>query len=190
MSRSAAVASRRPDRRPAQTIRKLLDAGAAELRAAPYSALSMRSVAARAEVSPASAYTYFPSKNALVANLYLDTLKTVALQPDNSESPKRRVNAVMRGMLLAGADQPGLTAACATAMLADEPAVETARAEIAQEFARRIRSALGPGWRPDVAATLGLTFAGALMSARFLTHDQTARQLESAVDLVLGASVS
>lgn len=189
MSSSVPVA-RRPDRRSGQTIRKLLDAGVEELRSATYSTMTMRTVAARAGVSPASAYTYFPSKNALVAQLYLEVLKTVPVHVDVNDSPKTRVTATMRDLALAGADEPELTAACATAMLADEPAVETVRAEITAEVARRLRAALGPGWRPAVRSTLSLTFAGALMSARFLTYEQISAQLDAAVDLILGAAVS
>ena len=190
MSRSVAVVERRPDRRPGQTIRKLLDAGAAELRATSFSVMTMRSVAARAGVSSASAYTYFPSKNALVATLYLETLKTVPLQPDNTDNPKARVKAALRAMMLAGADEPELRAACATAMLADEPAVEAVRGKFVGEVARRLRAALSTGLRPSVQHTLGLTFAGALMSARFLTDEQIAKQLDASVDLILGASIS
>ncbi len=109
MSRSVA-APRRPDRRPAQTIRRLLDAGAAELRAAPFSALSMRSVAARAELSPASAYTYFPSKNALVANLYLETLKTVALQPNTAIATHTHQNPLTR-ISMSGGSAPAVPSA-------------------------------------------------------------------------------
>ena len=182
MSRSVAVVERRPDRRPGQTIRKLLDAGAAELRATSFSVMTMRSVAARAGVSSASAYTYFPSKNALVATLYLETLKTVPLQPDNTDNPKARVKAALRAMMLAGADEPELRAACATAM--------AVRGKFVGEVARRLRAALGTGLRPSVQHTLGLTFAGALMSARFLTDEQIAKQLDASVDLILGASIS
>ena len=75
MSREAvsptdAGTARRSDRRPAQTIRKVLDAGLDELRESSYATLTMRAVATRAGVSPASAYTYFPSKSALVAGFH------------------------------------------------------------------------------------------------------------------------
>src|ERR1700731_2711217 len=59
-------AGRRSDPRPGQTIRKVLDAGLEELRESSYTNLTMRAVATRAGVSAASAYTYFPSKSALV----------------------------------------------------------------------------------------------------------------------------
>ena len=75
-------------------------------------------------------------------------------------------------------------------MLADEPAVEAVRTEFVGEVARRLRSALGHGLRPSVQHTLGLTFAGALMSARFLTYEQISAQLDDSVDLILGASIS
>ncbi|WP_373194258.1 helix-turn-helix domain-containing protein, partial [Mycobacterium marinum] len=52
----------------------MLEAGLDELRATSFANLTMRAVAARAGVSPASAYTYFPSKSALVAAVYLRLL--------------------------------------------------------------------------------------------------------------------
>jgi hypothetical protein len=38
--------------------------------------------------------------------------------------------------------------------------------------------------------SLQLTFAGALMTAHFLTYDEIAEHLEDAVHLILGASVA
>ena len=52
---TGAIAGRRSDRRPGQTIRKVLDAGLDELRETSYANLTMRAVASRAGVSPASA---------------------------------------------------------------------------------------------------------------------------------------
>ncbi|MCV7151568.1 TetR/AcrR family transcriptional regulator [Mycobacterium pyrenivorans] len=99
---------RRPDRRPRQTIRKVVAAGLFELRETTYAARSMRSVAARAGVSPASAYRYFPSKNALVATIYLDLLSDAPLHVDVNETTKSRVSATMHDMALVGADEPAL----------------------------------------------------------------------------------
>jgi AcrR family transcriptional regulator len=182
--------TRRSDRRPGQTIRKVLDAGLEELRASSYANLTMRAVAQRAGVSPASAYTYFSSKSALVAAVYLRLLRDLPLHTDVNDTTKTRVSATMRDMALVVADEPELTAGCGAALMADDPAVGPLRVEIAAEVARRIGAALGPGWPRPVLSTLHMTFAGALMAARFLTYPEIAGQLDEAVNLVLGASVA
>lgn len=187
---TAAAAPRRTDRRPGQTIRKVLDAGLEELRESSYANLTMRAVAQRAGVSPASAYTYFSSKSALVAAVYLRFLRELPLHTDINDTTKTRVSATLRDMALVVVDEPELTAGCGTALMADDPAVVPLRVEIAEEVSRRIGAALGPGWPRSVKSTLQMTFAGALMTARFLTYQEVAGQLDEAVNLILGASVA
>jgi len=180
-------AARRSDRRPGQTIRKVLDAGLQELRESSYANLTMRAVATRAGVSPASAYTYFPSKSALVAAVYLRFLRDLPQHTDVKDTTKARVSATLRDMAVVVADEPELTAACGAALMADDPAVEPIRDQIGEEVSRRIGAALGPGWPRSVKSTLQLMFAGALMTARFVSFPEIAGQLDAAVDLILGA---
>lgn len=168
----------------------MLDAGLEELRESSYANLTMRAVAQRAGVSAASAYTYFSSKSALVAAVYLRFLRELPLHTDVNDTTKTRVSATMRDMALVVADEPELTAGCGTALMADDPAVVPLRVEIAEEVSRRIGAALGPGWPRSVKSTLQMTFAGALMTARFLTYQEIAGQLDEAVNLILGASVA
>lgn len=182
--------ARRSDRRPAQTIRKVLDAGLQELRESSYANLTMRAVATRAGVSPASAYTYFPSKNALVASVYLGCLRDLPLRTDVNDTTEARVSATLRDMALVVADEPELTTACGAALMADDPAVQPLREQIAEEVSRRIGAALGPGWPRAVKSTLQITFAGALMTARFVSYQEIAGQLDEAVNLILGGSVA
>jgi TetR/AcrR family transcriptional regulator, cholesterol catabolism regulator len=148
----------------------------------------MRAVATRAGVSPASAYTYFPSKSALVAAVYLRFLRDLPLHTDVNDSTRSRVSATMRDMAVVVADEPELTAACGAALMADDPAVKPIRDQIAEEVSRRIGAALGPGWPRAVKSTLQMTFAGALMTARFVTFGEIAGQLDEAVGLILGAA--
>ena len=187
---AGAGGARRSDRRPGQTIRKVLDAGLEELRESSYANLTMRAVAARAGVSPASAYTYFPSKSALVAAVYLRFLRDLPLHTDVNDTTKTRVSATLRDMAVAVADEPELTAACGTALMADDPAVQPLREQIGEEVSKRIAAALGPGWPRAVKSTLQVTFAGALMTARFVDYEEIAGQLDQAVNLILGASVA
>ena len=182
--------ARRSDRRPGQTIRKVLDAGLEELRESSYANLTMRAVATRAGVSPASAYTYFPSKSALVAAVYLRFLRDLPLHTDVNVTTKTRVSATLRDMAVVVADEPELTAACGAALMADDPAVKPLREQIGEEVARRIGAALGPGWPRAVKSTLQMTFSGALMTARFVSFSEIAGQLDEAVNLILGASVA
>lgn len=182
--------TRRSDRRPAQTIRKVLDAGLEELRESSYANLTMRAVAGRAGVSPASAYTYFPSKSALVAAVYLRFLTALPLHTDVNVTTKTRVSATLRDMAVAVADEPELSVACGTALMADDPAVQPLREQIGEEVARRIGAALGPGWPRTVKSTLQMMFAGALMTARFVRYEEIAGQLDAAVDLILAAPTS
>ncbi|MCV7435885.1 TetR/AcrR family transcriptional regulator [Mycobacterium seoulense] len=183
-------AVRRSDRRPGQTIRKVLDAGLEELRESSYANLTMRSVATRAGVSPASAYTYFPSKSALVAAVYLRFLRELPLHTDVNDTTEARVSATLRDMAVVVADEPELTAACGAALMADDPAVAPIREQIGHEVAARIGAALGPGWPRAVKSTLQMTFSGALMTARFVSFDEIEGQLDEAVNLILGATVA
>lgn len=182
--------ARRFDRRPAQTIRKVLDAGLEELRESSYANLTMRAVATRAGVSPASAYTYFPSKSALVAAVYLRLLRDLPLRDDLNDATPTRVSATLRDMALVVADEPELTAACGAALMADDPAVKPLREQIGEEVSKRIGAALGPGWPRAVRSALQMTFSGALMTARFVSYQEISAQLDEAVNLILGVAAS
>ena len=168
-------------------MRKLLDAAVGELARSPYSELTVRSVAARAGVSPTTAYTYFPSKDALIAEVYLRLLRAAPVHVDVNQSAETRVKAQLRDLLLLVADKPHLADACTTAVMADDGMVDEVRARIAGEIGRRIVSSLGPGYRPEMAQTLHLVFSGATVHARSnpAGYAQVADQLDTAVAQVL-----
>lgn len=185
----AAAPTRSQKARRQATEARLLAAGLEELQESPRSELTIRSVATRAGVSPANAYKYFSSKNALVAAIYLDLLQDVSPHTDVSKTTKQRVVATMNDMATAVVDKPELAIACAAALVVNEPAVSPYRAQIAQEVSHRIRSALGPGWTHSTSNTLMLTLFGALIAARFEEFDNTNSRLAEAVDLILGPAV-
>lgn len=70
------------NRRQQATFRKVLAAAMATLREKSYADLTVRLVAARAKVAPATAYTYFSSKNHLIAEVYLDLVRQVPCVTD------------------------------------------------------------------------------------------------------------
>ena len=184
------LGERRRNRRQEETIRKVLDAAVELLRETAYSELTMRMVAARAGVAPATAYTYFRSKNALIAEVYLRLVRDVPLFTDVNQTTQQRVTAQLRELSLLVADEPELAAAATTALMGNEPEVRGIRDKIGAEVHRRIASALGPGAWPEVLATLELIFYGALVHAgtRSATYYQMADRLDSVIALVMGGA--
>lgn len=181
---------RRRNRRQEQTVSKILDAAVDLLHQSSYSDLTMRAVAARAGVAPATAYTYFSSKNTLIAEVYLRRVQAVPLFTDVNQSTQARVTAQLRELALLVADETEVAAATTIALMGDEPAMRPVREKIGLEVRRRIASALGPGAWPEVLATLEMIFYGALVQAGGggFSYYQTADRLDSAIALIMGSA--
>lgn len=199
MSSDAVVAitgSAQPDpdetprnRRQEETFRKVLTAGVEMLRESSYADLTVRAVAARAKVAPATAYTYFSSKNHLIAEVYLDLIKQVPYFTDVNEPMTARVEQALRAMTLTVADEPEVAAACTTALMSgSDPTVRRVRDRIGGEIHKRIRSAAGPDADPRVISALEMTFFGALVNAGsgVFTYHQIADRLTYVVGLLIG----
>lgn len=160
------------------------------LRESSYADLTVRAVAARAKVAPATAYTYFSSKNHLIAEVYLDLVKQVPYFTDVNDSMTTRVDKAVRALTLVVADEPEVAAACTTALLGggSDPAVRTVRDRIGTEIHKRIRSAVGPDADARIVSALEMTFFGALVNAGSgaFTYHQIADRLTYSVSLMLG----
>ncbi|AIY45053.1 MULTISPECIES: TetR/AcrR family transcriptional regulator [Mycolicibacterium] len=178
------------NRRQEETFRKVLTAGTEMLRESSYADLTVRAVAARAGVAPATAYTYFSSKNHLIAEMYLDLVSRVPYFTDVNDTMTTRVDAALRALTLVVADEPEVAAACTTALLGggSDPAVRKVRDRIGAEIHKRIRSAVGPDADSRVVSALEMTFFGALVNAGSgaFTYHQIADRLTYVVGLVLG----
>ena len=177
------------NRRQEETFRKVLAAGVQLLRERSYSDLTVRAVAARANVAPATAYTYFSSKNHLIAEVYLDLVRQVPYFTDVNEPMTTRVDKALRSLALVVADEPEVAAACTTALLggAGDPAVRGVRDRIGAEIHRRIASAIGPDADARTVSVLEMAFFGALVNAAggAYTYHQIADHLAFAVGLIL-----
>ncbi len=177
------------NRRQEETFRKVLAAGVEMLREKSYADLTVRAVAARAKVAPATAYTYFSSKNHLIAEVYLDLVSRVPYFTDVNDPMPTRVNQALRHLALVVADEPEVAAACTTALLGGgaDPAVRGVRDRIGAEIHRRITSAIGPGADARTVAALEMTFFGALVNAASgaFTYHQIADRLAYVVGLIL-----
>lgn len=179
------------NRRQEETFRKVLTAGVEMLRESSYADLTVRAVAARAKVAPATAYTYFSSKNHLIAEVYFDLIKQVPFFTDVNDPMAVRVEQVLRAMTLTVADEPEVAAACTAALMSgNDETVRKVRDRIGLEIHRRIRSAVGPDADPRVISALEMTFFGALVNAGSgaFTYEQVADRLSFVVGLILGDS--
>jgi AcrR family transcriptional regulator len=167
--------------------RRVLDATVDLLREVPYSGITMRSIAKRARVSHGEICAYFRSKDAIVAEIYLERLRAAPLVVDVEQSARARIAAQFSQLVMLLADEPGIAAACSSALICDEPSVRAIRQRIHAELQRRVRTVLRSGAWPEVAETLEFGLLGALVQASCGsgTFTENADDLASVVAVVL-----
>lgn len=179
--------------RQAETVENLMAAGLEELRAVGHDALTIRTVAQRAGVSPATAYTYLSSKNHLFAELFWRHLSEDDGAAPDGAGATERLQATVRALTARIVAEPELAAAVTPALLGGDPDVARLRLRIGGEFYSRFEAALAGAARPGAPAdaavleVLVLTFTGALLQAGMglLTYDQIADRLVSAVEVIM-----
>ncbi|MGW4478499.1 TetR/AcrR family transcriptional regulator [Rhodococcus triatomae] len=171
----------------AETVDRLCAAAVEVLREEDFAGLTVRTVAARAGVGPATAYTYFSSKEHLVAEVFWRRLSQLPRPESDGLDETARVVAVLRDIALMLADEPGLSAAVTNALLGNDPDVEHLRLRIGIEIRDRLVGALDVGHDPDVLETLELLYAGALLRAGmgYGSYENLADQLERSATIIL-----
>jgi AcrR family transcriptional regulator len=140
--------------------------------------LTVRNVARRAGVAPATAYTYFASKDHLLAEVLWRRLQalpvpespdgphaTGAPGPVGAAGPTERVVAELRVLGLFMADDPTLAAACTTALLGSGPEVRALRVLFGTALHQRLSNALGDHADEAVLRSLDLAYSGAMLWA-------------------------
>ena len=174
------------------TAERLLEAGREELRAVGHQTLTIRTVAHRAGLSPATAYTYLASKNRLYAELFWRFLMEDADAEPGGADPVARVGSVTRRLARRLAEAPELAAAVTPALLGPDPDVDELRLRIGAELVRRFRVALGDGADPAVLETLALAFSGALLQAGMglMTYAEMADRLDAVVAVIMKGHAS
>lgn len=177
--------------RQARTVDGLCDAAVEELAAVGYAGLTVRGVAQRAGVAPATAYTYFASKEHLVAEVYWRRFAAQAPPPpDRRRSLANRAADVLAGFALVVADETDLAAACTVAVMADDPEVADLRVRIGTELRRRLAEALGDEADPAVLRILELATSGLLVQVGtgHLGYEEVPRVLAEVTGHVLGGN--
>ena len=157
-------ARRHLSERQAEVMERLVAAAADEAEERPYAEISVRSVAKRAGLAPATAYTYFSGKDHLLAEVLWRRMQSSPPLVDLSLPLAERVAATVRTMGFGAAQTPAV-AVCTTALLGDGPDVKRVRTRIGVEIGRRLGAALGPAAGADVLGVLQVTYTGAILSA-------------------------
>jgi AcrR family transcriptional regulator len=178
--------------RQAETVARLIDAAALELREHGGGAVSVRSVAQRAGVSSGTAYTYFSSKGHLFAELFLRHLGTADDAPRSAVAdPVARVQAVTDGIIAKLLEVPELADVVTPALLGTDPDVARLRLLIGGEFYGRFERAIGDGGDPELLVALNYGLLGGLLSAGMglVTYAELAGQARSMVATIMRGNV-
>ena len=178
---------RRLSAKQAETVDRLGQAAIEVLSREGFSGLTIRMVAAEAGVGAATAYTYFSSKEHLVAEVFWRRLATTPVPSTDSPDRTARVIAVLRHIALLVADEPELAGAVTGALLGKDAEVEHLRLRIGREIHQRLVTALGTDRAPDVVESLELLYAGALVRAGmgYASYTEIADRLERSARLLL-----
>ena len=174
--------------RQAETVERVVAAAQDELREVGFDGLTVRSVAHRAGVAPATAYTYFSSKNHLVAEIFWRRLNERPRLEETLSSPLGRVVGVFDDLADFIAAEPELAAAVTSALLGTEPDVKHLRLMIGNEINQRIHHALGDTASADALDTLTLAWSGAMLQVGMghAPAEQLGERLATVARLVLG----
>ncbi|MCV7278737.1 TetR family transcriptional regulator [Mycolicibacterium flavescens] len=189
MSETALESTRRRlTAKQADTVDRLGRAAVDLLHQEGFAGLTVRRVAAQAGVGAATAYTYFSSKEHLIAEVFWRRLAGSPPAEHTSGDPAARVIEVLQHIAALVADEPEFAGAVTTALLGRDPDVEVLRQRIGADIRDRLAAALGPGTDADVIDTLEMLYSGALVRAGmgYASYSDIAERLEKSARLILG----
>jgi TetR/AcrR family transcriptional regulator, cholesterol catabolism regulator len=177
---------RRLTAKQADTIQRLSNAALTVLAREGFGRMTIRLVAAEAGVGAATAYTYFSSKEHLVAEVFWRRLAS-STAPANQTSPSERLIGVLRHIALLVADEPEFAGAVTNALLGRDPDVEHLRDRIAREIRGRLAEAVGTDADPALLEALELLYTGALVHAGmgYVSYAEIADRLEKSARMLL-----
>ncbi|MTJ60337.1 TetR family transcriptional regulator [Nocardia seriolae] len=178
---------RRLTEKQAETVDRLTRAAMDVLSREGFAGLTVRMVAAQAGVGTATAYTYFSSKEHLVAEMFWRRLAATEAPAEDETDSTKRVLAVLRQIALLLADEPTLAGAVTAALLGTDPDVAHLRLRIGSEIRRRLIDALGMDADLELVETLEMIYAGALVRAGmgYASYAEIAERMEKSTLRVL-----
>jgi AcrR family transcriptional regulator len=179
------------DGRRAEMLERLLAAAAEELEQVGQDALTIRGVAQRAGLSPATAYTYMASKDHLFAALFWRLLAADPGPAPATGPPVTRLQATLRHLSTVISGSPAIAAAATGSLLGADPSVQRLRLVIGARVLEYIRAAIGeradePAGQ-DVVDAVSLAFFGALLEAGMglSTYERLGDRLDRVVAVIL-----
>lgn len=175
--------------RQADLVDRIVEAATQEARELGYEKMSVRGAARRAGLAPATAYTYFASKDHLLAEVLwrrLEALPPLAFSANQHVLDRVTAELGQLGTFMAA--DPEVAAACTTAFLGTGADVKVLRDRIGARIVARISAALGSRPDPEVLQTLSLAYIGAMLSAGMghLTFAEVPEAMATAARLVIG----
>lgn len=175
--------------RQAEVMERLIAAASDEAEERPYGDITVRTIAKRAGLAPATAYTYFSGKDHLLAEVLWRRMQGSPSLVDLTLPLPDRVADSVRTMAAFDAMGSPAVAVCTTALLGDGPDVSLVRSRLGAEIGRRLAAALGRGVSPAVLNVLQVTYTGALLSAGMghLAFDAVPPLMAEATALMTGA---
>jgi len=178
---------RRLSAKQADTVDRLGKAALDLLGREGFAALTVRRVAAQAGVGAATAYTYFSSKEHLVAEVFWRRLSESPLVAHESDDPATRVLEVLEQIALLVAGEPEFAGAVTNALLGKDPDVDVLRGRIGAAIRARLVAALGPAVDQDVIEALELLYTGTLVWAGmgYEAYPEIALRLVKSARLIL-----
>jgi AcrR family transcriptional regulator len=174
----------------ALTRRRIIDAAVARARTTSIEKLTMRDIARKANVSTATAYTYFASKEHVYAEAYVAGLETLTerlrARPPRGATAADRVANVFRRAIAGAASTGDVVQATALALASSNPAIAPLRPLIDETFEEWMAIALAGARIADpveTLKTLQLTMFAAFVAVAHgrLTLDETGQILALAV---------
>ena len=174
----------------AATRRRIIDSAVELARDQPMAQLTMRDIAKAADVSAATAYTYFSSKEHVFAEAYLDGVETltdsVRARPPAGATAADRIAAVLQRAVKGAAATGDVVQATAIALASSDPAVAPLRPLADEAFEEWVTIALQGAEiadRSDTVKLLQLSMFAAFVAVAHgrMTLTESGRLLDLAV---------
>ncbi|MRH91311.1 TetR family transcriptional regulator [Nocardia sp. SYP-A9097] len=186
LSNNMEATRRRLTGKQAETVERLSRAAVTVLTREGYAGTTIRLIAAEAGIGTATAYTYFSSKEHLIAEVYWRRLAAMppAELPDADNAT--RAIAVLRQAAMLVADEPALAAAIGQALLGSDPDVAHLRVRIGGELRTRLVEAVGSE-NAESLEYLELLYYGAMLRAGMghMSYTDVADRMEKCIHLLL-----
>lgn len=182
---------RRLSQKRVQTVNKLLDATIEELTTSGYEGFSVRSVAKRSGVAPATAYTYFASKEHLIAEVFWRRLDAQDFSTrDRRRSPATRATEAVMSFVSVVSEDAHLSSASTIALLSNEMEVSELRLKIGRELHRRLTDAVGDVLGREGIRALELVLGGALIEigTGHLSYEELPTLIQNTTKLLVGGT--